>query len=200
MKKLSSLFFILLIIACDSSKSYNSEEEKAIEGVINSFITHYIEKKNRIPRHSKIDSALMQRGFKPEEIKVYISDALLPISQIFEDNKWMNSKVYQNEGLNAQFSDLYNSKTFYQLEYREFTKGKINLNTPLKQCYNCTDKITADEQYSMISFSRICFNEEKNMGLVVIHYGVGFEASSMSGHHGPFLIKKQNDSWSIIPK
>lgn len=200
MRILIFFFSFILISGCESHKSYEIEEDKAIQDVINSYITHYIEEANRLPGHSRFDSAVLQRDLNHEKIQVYISDALIPISQMFEDDIWMASENYDDPALESEFSKLYRSDKFRKLNYREFNKNEINLTFPLVQCIDCDDNISEDQQYSLISLSRICFNEERDMGLVVIHYGVGYESSNMSGHFGPFLIKKQQDNWTIIPK
>ena len=188
-----------MIAACDSQNSYIIEEDKAVEDVINSYITYYIEKANLLPTHDKFDSAVLQRDLNRQHIQVYISDALMPISQIFEDDEWMKNSHYENADLQSLFSQLYKSEEFKQLEYREFEKEKIRLVKPLNQCVECADKLSADEQYSRISLSRICFNENRDKGLVVIEYGIGYEHTKMSGYHGAFLIEKNKGKWEIIP-
>jgi hypothetical protein len=200
MRYLLSLILFTTLISCDNSKSYQIEEQKAIEDITNDYVSYYIERRNPLPRHDRFDSAVRQRGLDTTDIKVYVSDALLPISQVFEDNDWMRNAYYDDLELRDKFIKLHNSATFKDLKYREFNKEYLELNDPYKHCYDCKDRIESDEQYSMISFSRICFNQERDFGLVVIDYGFGYKESHMSGHHGPFLIKKDSSGWRFIPK
>ena len=188
------------ILGCENQTSYELEEDKAIEDIINDYVTHYIGKTNRLPTQSRFDSALLQSDPIPENIQVYISDALIPISQLFEDNIWMTSENYQDSVLESEFSKLYNFSRLQKLHYREFDKKDLNLDAPLSQCVKCADEISADEQYSRISLSRICFNQQRDKGIVIINYGVGFESGIMGGHFGPFLIEKKQNKWTIIPK
>ena len=133
-------------------------------------------------------------------IKVYISDALMPISQIKEDNEWMFKDNNFSIGDSIKFYEIRNSQMFGKLKYAEIDKSKIKLIKPYEQFRKSQIKVYADEEYKILKFSRVCFDQKKENGIVVIEYLVGFESGMSSGYNGALLIKKINNEWKFVEK
>ena len=132
--------------------------------------------------------------------RIYFSAALLPISQVKEDNEWMFKKEYLGTPDSAIFYGIVNSKRFEKLTYRKFDKSKIELVKPLKQFNHSRETISTDEEYTIFEFSRVCFDDQRKNGVMVVQYGKGYRSGSSSGFHRAFLIKKENGKWVYVPK
>lgn len=195
-----ALFIISLIILTGCKSSYESEEFIAI----NDFVNDYLKKNplyhilNPTPFHLDEKTAKIP-NIDTLDLKVYISDALLPIAQIKEDNEWMFNDNYRNQD-SVTFYGIVNSKKFNELNYREFDKAKLKLIKPFRQFEKSQEKITADEEYTILNLSRVCFDEKKENGIIVVEYLKGFESGSMSGYYMPLLIKKKGNNWIYIPR
>ena len=100
---------------------------------------------------------------------------------------------------------LYEWLTFFRLGHIgiELIQTEQNFSqtaTPLKQFAKSQEKKKTDEVYTILKFSRVCFDDKKENGVIVIDYQRGYESGSMSGYHGVLLIKKQNGKWVHIPR
>jgi len=193
------LFVFLLVISLQSCEdSYETEELKAIEDISNDFlIKKDLDKLLNVPDlidHIKV--------YKPNvdslDIKVYLSDALVPIAQEKEDNLWM----FKNNGFSKSdsivFYGIVNSSRFKELGYRDFDKKKIKLKKPYSQSEISEVKIVADQEYKILKFSRVCFDAGKQNGIVVIELLTGLEYGTQSGFNGSILIKKKNNKWVCV--
>jgi len=98
------------------------------------------------------------------------------------------------------FHGIVASKRFNQLEYKEFDKTKINLIKPYRQFEKSQEKVETDEEYTLLNFSRVCFDDKRENGIIVIEYRKGFSHGSMSGYNMALLIKKIDDKWAYIPR
>lgn len=142
-----------------------------------------------------LDSAIKE---KQEIFKVFISDALLPISQVKEDNQSMFDKIYEDPFLDSIFNSIVVSKNFKRLKYREFEKSKLKLFKPYQQFSDRRKEVQNNEEYIILSFSRICFSQDYRYGVVVIDYQNGWPNCTGGGFHRPYLIEKKNNEWKII--
>ena len=150
------------------------------------------------------DSMLRRKVHKPNldslDIKVYLSDALLPIAQEKEDNSWMFKNNNFSNRDSIVFYKIVNSKKFQELNYRDFDKRKITFKKPYHQSNYSEIKAYADKPYKILKFSRICFDEKMENGIVVVEMLEGLEYGTMSGFNGAILIKKKNNHWEYIPQ
>lgn len=193
------LFVFLLVISLQSCEdSYETEELKAIEDISNDFlIKKDLDKLLNVP-----DSIGHIKVYKPNvdslNIKVYLSDALVPIAQEKEDNLWM----FKNNGFSKSdsivFYGIVNSSRFKELGYRDFDKKKIRLKKPYSQSEISEVKIVADQEYKILKFSRVCFDADKQNGIVVVELLTGLEYGTQSGFNGSILIKKKNNKWVCV--
>jgi len=201
--KNSILTLYLIILASCSNSQYNKIEIKAIQDISNNYLTIKHLSKNRIkppPPPTKENIEIYSEIEEKEQsvYKVYISDALLPISQLKEDNQWMFDMLYNDPSLDSLFESLENSKAFNQLEYREFDKTEIEFIEPYQQFTDRKNEIGKDEEYLIFKFSRICFSSDYKFGLVVIDYNFGWYNGTGGGFNRPYLIKKVNNKWKVI--
>ena len=196
MKKLLLIIFTLSFLTnCQSIDQYEQEESRALEDFANDFLTHYPKLAPSGPNYDSSTDTM-----NDHKMKVYISDALLPIAQIKEDNEWMFDDNYFGTENSSIFREIVTSRKFDELEYREFDKEKIKLLQPFKQMPNSNTELKSGEQYSIISFSRVCFDEPKENGIVVIDYRIGSNVGTMGGYNMALLIKKENGKWRYIPR
>lgn len=188
----------LTFIRCDNS--YEIAEDKAIQDFANDYLqkNHLNDILNPIllmgeksPRVINLDSL---------DLKVYISDALIPISQIKKDNEWMFNDNYFGTKDSAIFYQIVKSSQFAELEYRVFDKAQLKLVKPYRQFEKSKEKIPADEKYIILYFSRICFDKNKENGVVVIDYRTAHEGSSAYGYNMALLIKKIGDKWTYVSR
>lgn len=194
------VLLVFLLVGCNNS--YEKEELKAIEDLANDYL-----KRNHLPKVLNPESYPFP-GEKPAgkpnidtlDLKVYLSDALMPISQVKEDNEWMFNDNYFGTPDSAIFYGIVNSNRFKELKYREFIKHSVKFNKPYRLFEKSQEKIRTEEEYTILQFSRVCFDEKKENGVVVIDYKIGFESGSMNGYHMALLIKKKNNKWIYIKR
>lgn len=203
MKGILLTLVLLLIISCDDK--YQNEEFKAIEEITNNYLVkNHLNKtieKPRIPSENEIEE-VYERPLNVDtlDLKVYLSDALLPISQIKEDNEWMFDDNYFGTKDSLIFHSIVNSTEFKNLKYREFEKNKIQFIKPYRQFEKSKEKLEENEEYSLLSFSRVCFDGKRENGIVVIEYRNGNKGFTSYGNHMAFLIKKINEKWEYVPR
>ncbi len=197
--KIKLIVFILIIIAFSScNNSYKTEEETLIEDLTNDYL-----KRNHLSRILNpirfLDADTVEKpNIDTLDLKVYISDALLPISQIKEDNEWMFDDNDLTTGDSVIFQEIINSQTFNRLEYREFKKSLIKLEKPYSQFDKRPNETRLLEEYTIFSFSRVCFDSDKQNAVVVIDFDKGFSNGTMSGYNMALLVKKENGLWKYV--
>ncbi len=199
MNKFLNIILITMLF-CSCNDNYEREEIVAITDITNDYLERNILKEILEPRDILSDKPLAKPNIDSLDLKAYISDALLPIAQIKQDNELMFNDNYFGTPDSAIFYRIVNSEKFKKLNYREFDKREIRLIKPFTQFEKSQEKITADESYSIFNFSRICFDSEKENGVIVIEYLQGFTSGSMSGYHMALLIKKKDNKWTYIPR
>jgi hypothetical protein len=189
------LMFTILLTSCKDD--YEQEELKAIEDVAND----YLKTNDLLLNPTKFfdDQIIVRPNIDTLDIKVYFSDALLPISQVKEDNEWMfTDNNFKKASDSITFFSILNSQKFKDLKFREFAKSKLKLERPYTQFKSSQTKFTADEEYRVLNFSRVCFDDKRENGIVVIEYLVGYESGTSSGYHNSLLIKKKNGKWTYV--
>ena len=196
MRKIFVLFmFTILLTSCKDD--YEQEELKAIEDVAND----YLKTNDLLLNPTKFfdDQVIVKPNIDSLDIKVYFSDALLPISQVKEDSEWMfTDNNLKKASDSITFFSILNSQRFKDLKFREFAKSKLKLERPYTQFKSSQTKFTADEEYRVLNFSRVCFDDKRENGIVVIEYLVGYESGTSSGYHNSLLIKKKNGKWTYV--
>ncbi|CAD0009750.1 hypothetical protein [Flavobacterium salmonis] len=196
MRKIFVLFmFTILLTSCKDD--YEQEELKAIEDVAND----YLKTNDLLLNPTKFfdDQIIVRPNIDNLDIKVYFSDDLLPISQVKEDNEWMfTDNNFKKASDSITFFSILNSQKFKDLKFREFAKSKLKLERPYTQFKSSQTKFTADEEYRVLNFSRVCFDDKRENGIVVIEYLVGYESGTSSGYHNSLLIKKKNGKWTYV--
>jgi hypothetical protein len=201
MKTITFLLILLLSLqSCNKISEYEAEEMKALEEISNDYLVKEdLSKIINLP-----DSMFGGKVYKPNldslDIKVYLSDALLPIAQEKEDNSWMFMDNDFSKSDSIIFYKIVNSKKFKELGYKEFDKKQIILKKPYSQSSYSEIKKHADKPYKILKFSRICFDEKMENGIVVVEILDGLEYGTMSGFNGAILIRKKNNHWEYIQK
>ena len=199
MKKILIIITAGLFFATCTNNSYEIEEAKAIQDIANNFLQRNLLTEEEVVR---LDGEVIK--FKPFidslNSRVYFSNALLPISQVKEDNEWMFNDNYFGTPDSAIFYGIINLKRFDELTYRKFDKSKIELIEPFKQFNKSQEKKIADEEYTIFEFSRVCFDDKRENGVLVINYLKGYESGKMNGYNMALLIKKENGKWVYIPR
>lgn len=185
---------------CGCKDRSDKEELDAITDIANDYLEKNVLKEILEPRDIYSDKPLEKLNIDSLDLKVYLSDALLPIAQVKQDNEWMFNDNYSGTPDSAIFYDIVNSEEFGKLTYREFDKKEIRLIKPFRQFEKSQEKVTTEESYSILNFSRVCFDIKKQNGVVVIEYLQGFTSGSMNGYHMALLIKKKNNKWTYIPR
>jgi hypothetical protein len=197
-KILNIILISIMLYSCNDNSE--KEELEAITDITNDYLERNILKEMLEPRDILSDQPLAKPNIDSFDLKVYISDALLPIAQVKQDNEWMFNDNYFGTPDSAIFYGIVNSEEFKKLKYREIDKKEIRLIKPFIQFEKSQEKITADESYTILNFSRVCFDSKKENGVVVIEYLQGFTSGSMSGYHMALLIKKNGNKWTYIPR
>lgn len=129
--------------------------------------------------------------------KVYLSDGLLPISQIKKDNEWLFTDTFKTKRYDSIYHELINSEQFKKLNYREIDKSNISLKKPYHLIYSLKKELGTNEYYVKLIFSRVCFTNDFKYGLVYLDYVDGNENGS-TGQVNVHLIQKENDRWVIL--
>jgi hypothetical protein len=199
MKKILVIIIVEISFVSCANRSYETEEFTAIQDIANYFL-----QENLLTEEERIELDEEVIKWMPFidslNSRIYFSDALMPISQIKQDNEWMFNNEYFGTSDSAIFYGIVNSKQFDKLAYREFDKSKIELIKPLKQFNRSQEEIMSDEEYTIFNFSRVCFDDKRETGVLVVNYGKGFKSGTRNGFHRAFLIKKENEKWIYIPK
>ena len=132
MKLYILLFSGILLFGCNC---YKNEEFKAIEDITNDYLfrNNLNEILNPPPPPPPPPDCLVRvyneakiPNIDSLDLKVYISDALLPISQIKEDNEWMFTGNNYSIADSLLYQKILNSRMFRKLGYREFNKHKLS--------------------------------------------------------------------------
>ena len=194
MKRTLQLIILFFIIACNND--YEKEELNVVNDIANEFLVkNHLNKVLKDPFEEIYERPLYVDTL---DLKIYLSDALLPISQIKEDNEWM----FENKGFEKEdsiiFYNLINSKKFKSLQYCEFEKNKVQFKKPYRQFEKSKEKLKENEEYSILNFSRVCLDEKKENGIVVIEYRNGKKGFTIYGSHRAYLIRKKNNKWEYI--
>lgn len=194
MKRILQILTLFFIIGCNNN--YEKEELNVIKDIANEFLVkNHLNKVLKDPFEEIYERPLYVDTL---DLKVYLSDALLPISQIKEDNEWM----FENKSLEKKdsiiFYSLIKSKKFQNLKYREFEKNKVQFEKPYRQFEKSKEKLKENEEYSLINFSRVCLDEKEENGIVVIEYRNGKKGFTIYGSHRVYLIRKKNSKWKYI--
>ena len=201
MRKIQILFiFIICLQSCNRNSEYEAEELKALEEVSSDFLFKKDFNIRMNPPELIVKGKITETIADSSAIRVFISDALLPINQEKEDNLWMFKDNNFSKTDSIMFYQISNSKKFKELGYREFDKQKINLKKPYIQSEYSEIKKYADKPYKILKFSRICFDINKENGIVVIEMLEGSEYGTMNGYNGAILIKKKNNRWHYVQK
>ena len=191
--------------------SYEKEEFKAIKSITNEYLknNHLKEILNPDfnpppPGYYSYDSSEYQKPRVPNidslDLKVYISDALLPIAQIKEDNEWMFRSNRYNKTDSIKYNEILISNTFKKLKYREFNKRNIEFIKPYRYFDRSKESMALVDIYSIFNFSRICFDSKREYGIIVIDYETGYENGTGSGYFMSYLIQKIDDKWTLIER
>tara|TARA_R110002049_G_C8892457_1_gene540881 strand:+ start:83 stop:655 length:573 start_codon:yes stop_codon:yes gene_type:complete len=188
MKKLIFIISVIFMFSCKNL--YEQEEIKVITDFTNSYLKkeHFEKLENYkliCSENEKLDSS---------NLKIYISDYLLPISKIRKDKKWLFDGNYSGND-SIIFRNILDSKKFNELSYREFNKSEIQLI----ENYNLIDNYSEEEDFVGIKFSRVCFDENKENAILLIEYNFNCDKLNVSGFERPYLLKKMNNSWKYIP-
>jgi hypothetical protein len=192
MKKIIILLISLTIFGCKNS--YEKEEFNAIQSILNNYLKlEYLENKP-FEENENIKSDKIYNT----KIKVYISDALIPISQIKEDEYWMFTNNFRFAENKNAFNEIINSTKFKKLRYREIKKKQIELINPYEQSENSRVDLKNEEKYNILSFSRVCFDYQMENGIVVINESIGRKGGKIQGNHKVLLIKKVDGKWVYI--
>jgi hypothetical protein len=192
MKKIIILLISLTIFGCKNS--YEKEEFNAIQSILNNYLKlEYLENKP----FAENDNIKSDKVYNTK-IKVYISDALIPISQIKEDEYWMFTNNFRFAENKNAFNEIINSTKFKKLRYREIKKKQIELINPYEQSENSRVDLKNEEKYNILSFSRVCFDYQMENGIVVINESIGRKGGKIQGNHKVLLIKKVNGKWVYI--
>jgi hypothetical protein len=192
MKKIIILLISLTIFGCKNS--YEKEEFNAIQSILNNYLKlEYLENKP----FAENDNIKSDKVYNTK-IKVYISDALIPISQIKEDEYWMFTNNFRFAENKNAFNEIINSTKFKKLRYREIKKKQIELINPYEQSENSRVDLKNEEKYNILSFSRVCFDYQMENGIVVINESIGRKGGKIQGNHKVLLIKKVDGKWVYI--
>ena len=195
------LLLIFILFGCTDNR-YHKIEVAAIQDISNDYIKIKHRRKWPKPPPPPTENDEIQIDFETsleqDEYKVFLSDALIPISQVKEDNQWMFDKLYETPKLDSIFNSIIISERFGKLGYREYEKRNVIFNKPYQQFTDRKKEVGHDEEYLIIGFSRICFNKDYTFGLVVIDYKYGWPNGTGGGFHRPYLIKMENDKWKVI--
>ncbi|MBC7845320.1 MAG: hypothetical protein H7Y10_02370 [Flavobacterium sp.] len=194
-KIIALLMFTILLTSCNDA--YEKEELKAIEDVAND----YLKTNDLILNPTKFfdDQIINKPNIDTLDIQIYFSDALLPISQVKEDNEWMFiDNNFKKASDSITFYSIVNSQKFKDLKFKEFEKSKLKLEKPYRQFKSSQTKFKSDEEYRILNFSRVCFDDKRENGIVVIEYLVGYESGTSSGYHNSLLITKKNGKWTYV--
>jgi hypothetical protein len=192
MKKIIILLISLTIFGCKNS--YEKEEFNAIQSILNNYLKlEYLENKP----FAENDNIKSDKVYNTK-IKVYISDALIPISQIKEDEYWMFTNNFRFAENKNAFNEIINSTKFKKLRYREIKKKQIELINPYEQSENSRVVLKNEEKYNILSFSRVCFDYQMENGIVVINESIGRKGGKIQGNHKVLLIKKVDGKWVYI--
>ncbi|WP_457617673.1 hypothetical protein [Lutibacter sp.] len=188
MKKIYYIIFTLLIFSCN--RSYEREEIKVIIDFTNSYL-----KKEHLQKLENYELICSEnKKLDSFNLNIYISDYLLPISKIREDEKWMFDDNYSGKD-SIIFRNILNSKKFNELTYREFDKNQIKLIEPYKQIIEYKPL----DDYIRIRFSRVCFDKKRENAIVLIEYNFHCDKFNVSGFERPYLLRKIKNKWNYIP-
>lgn len=203
MRLTTLLLIFFTLVSCKNS--YENEELKAIEDITNEFLKENDLKIILNPPPGPDGKPSWVTNVDSLDIKVVFSHKLVSINDHKKSNTWMfkNNSFTKSDSL--IFYQIINSKLFEKLEKRSFNKNSLKLAKPYRQVEK--EEIELNEGFPNIKYSRICFDEKRQNGVVVIDFlnDVKTDDSSQiagtgSGFNGVLLIRKVNNKWVIINK
>ena len=153
MKRIILTFFLISLISCNNN--YEKEEFKALEDITNNYLLknhlNKMREKSQIFSENEIEEIYEKPlNIDTLDLKVYLSDALLPISQVKEDNEWMFDDNYFGTKDSTIFHSIVNSRDFENLKYREFEKSKIQFIKPYRQFEKSNEKLKENEDENAV--------------------------------------------------
>src|SRR4051812_4036865 len=116
---LRSLVFIVVFFIVSCSNSYENEELKAIEDISNDYLSRNDLSKIVNPPPFADSAKPKTINIDSLDLKVYFSDALMPISQVKEDDEWMFAETHFSASDSLVFYNIANSEKFKELSYKE---------------------------------------------------------------------------------
>jgi hypothetical protein len=196
LKKITLLILASVIIGCNAS--YQEEEFNAIQDVLNEYLEREYLNKTLYPNRNFPDNSVERIDIDTLDLKVYLSDALMPVSQIREDEAGMFQYLHMDSENSKLFNEILNSELFNKLSYREVKKENFKLIKPYRQVDDSQVLLEEGEKYNILRFSRICFDKNKENGIVVIDEHIGQNGMKIQGYYMPLLIKKVGNKWTYI--
>ncbi len=196
MKKTAFLFILILSFSCNNTlKEYENEEFKAIQAILNEYLINY---EFAIRKHYKNDEFIKKDSIK--NYPILVSDALIPLCQIKEDNENLFEGEYKDTKFASIFMNLVNSEEFDRLDYREIKKSELLLKEPYKMVSSVKQAIEENSNYVQFFISRIVFDENYEKGIVYIRHRDGMKSGYYAGQGGVYVIEKTNNEWKYIKK
>lgn len=190
------IFYILSFCFLSCNNSYETEESKAIEDISNDYLNRKDLSKTLNPPTLYDGKNIITITIDSLGFRIYFSDTLMSLSQVKQDAEHLFVGNNFNTSDSLIFYGLLNSEKFRELSYREFDKTKLKLIKPYIQLQRFPLNLKGG--YKTLKFSRVCFDEKKQNGIVVIDYSTVFESFPMTGFHEVLLIKKKNNKWTYI--
>ncbi|NQY31206.1 MAG: hypothetical protein HRT69_17280 [Flavobacteriaceae bacterium] len=130
--------------------------------------------------------------------KVFISDSLFSLIQRKNNAPWLFANNYKNTKYSDVYQKLITSTNFKTLDNKKIQPYSIILNSPYKLADKYKESTPIRINAISIYCSRICFDSDRNFGVVVLKHSMGINGVNYSGKESALLIMKDGESWTYI--
>jgi hypothetical protein len=200
------LVLIVAFVFCGCGNNYEKEESQAIKDITDEFIIkeHWNEVVD--PSFPILGMKLPKPVIDSLDVQVVFCDTLSAFSEISSKKRFVFDNNRYNGADQAILKEIMAQKQFEQLPSREITIKKINLPNH----YRNVDRsdLKDGDFYLNLKFSRVCFDEKMENGLVILDLGMGIHGKSkfkelFQTYKNRIsteltLIKKVNGKWKMV--
>jgi hypothetical protein len=192
------IVLIIVLVFCSCENSYEKEESQAIRDITDAFIIkeHWNEVVD--PPFPILGMKLPRAAIDSHEVQVVFCDTLSAFSEISSKKRFVFDNNRYNGADQATLRKIIDQEQFGQLPSRKISIKTVDLPKHFRNVGR--SQLKHGDFYLNLKFSRICFDEKMENGLVVLDMGTGFQGNSKLRQLFPTYKERVNTQLTLIKK
>jgi len=189
MKKLSTLFLLLILIGCSKSEFNIEERNEDISSIINSVLN----KNNIDVSKDNVDNNKIVQFLR--KVKIVIPNQDKNIITPPDRNE-----IEINQLLDFEFKKYFNKNDSLYLLSQNINPDSLEINKVLKERYNYSElsKISNDRNkrnyYQYYEFTIPFFSKDGKTAYIELNY----QSKGYFGNGIAYILKNENDKWKVV--